>query len=131
LHHPKIQIPKKGAYYSINEGNTLYWHDAIKEYVNSKKFPVEGKKPYSLRYIGSMVADVHRTLLYGGIFMYPADKKSPKGKLRVLYECFPMAFILEKAGGMAISENDTRLLTLEPKTLHERSGIILGSPEDV
>lgn len=78
-----------------------------------------------------MVADVHRTLLYGGIFMYPADKKSPKGKLRILYECFPMAFIIEKAGGKAISRDDTRLLSLNPTTLHERSGIICGSPDDV
>lgn len=94
LTHPDIRIPKKGNYYSINEGNTLFWYPEIKEYVDKKKFP-ENKKPYSARYIGSMVADVHRTLLYGGIFLYPSDTKSTSGKLRVLYEVFPMAFILE------------------------------------
>lgn len=92
--HPDIKIPKKGKYYSINEGNTLFWYPEIKEYVDKKKFP-EDKKPYSARYIGSMVADVHRTLLYGGIFLYPSDTKSTSGKLRVLYEVFPMAFIVE------------------------------------
>jgi len=103
LTHPNIRIPSRGAIYSINEGNSLHWEDPVKEYVNSKKFPEEGGKVYSLRYVGSMVADVHRTLLYGGIFLYPADKKSPNGKLRVLYECFPMAFIMENAGGKSIT----------------------------
>lgn len=112
MSHPDMRIPKKGAYYSINEGNSMYWDDAIKEYVNSKKFPAEGKKPYSLRYIGSMVADVHRTILYGGIFLYPQDKKAPNGKLRILYEGFPMAYILEKAGGKANAFGDTRILAL-------------------
>eukprot|EP00126_Sphaerothecum_destruens_P006856 Sdes_comp19558_c0_seq6m11216 len=85
LTHDNIKIPPRGKTYSINEGNSLYWDAATKEYVESKKFPKKGN-PYSARYIGSMVADVHRTLLYGGIFMYPADSKSPKGKLRILYE---------------------------------------------
>lgn len=103
LTHPDMKIPKRGNIYSINEGNSTFWDDSIKEYINSKKFPTDGSNPYSLRYIGSMVADVHRTILYGGIFLYPADKRSPKGKLRVLYECLPIAYIIEMAGGKAIT----------------------------
>lgn len=95
LTHPNMRIPKTRAIYSVNEGNSLYWEEPVKEYVNSLKYPSEGGKPYSARYIGSMVADAYRTLLYGGIFAYPADKKSPKGKLRILYECAPMAMVFE------------------------------------
>jgi len=93
LTHPNMKCPKKRAIYSVNEGNSLYWEEPVKEWVNSLKYPGEGGKPYSSRYIGSMVADAYRTLLYGGIFAYPADKKSPKGKLRILYECAPMAMV--------------------------------------
>jgi fructose-1,6-bisphosphatase I len=95
LTHPNMRIPRKRAIYSVNEGNSLYWDEPVKEYVNSLKYPGENGKPYSARYIGSMVADAYRTLLYGGIFAYPADKKSPKGKLRILYECAPMAMVFE------------------------------------
>jgi len=96
LTHPNMRMPKKRAIYSVNEGNSLYWEEPVKEYFNTLKYPVtEGGKPYSARYIGSMVADAYRTLLYGGIFAYPADKKSPKGKLRILYECAPMAMVME------------------------------------
>jgi fructose-1,6-bisphosphatase I len=95
LTHPDMKIPRKRAIYSVNEGNSLYWEEPVKEWVESLKYPQEGGKPYSSRYIGSMVADAYRTLLYGGIFAYPADKKSPKGKLRILYECAPMAMIFE------------------------------------
>ena len=131
LTHPDIQIPSRGKIYSVNEGNSMYWPPAVQHYVNSIKFPEgDNAKPYSARYIGSMVADVHRTLLYGGIFMYPADKKSKKGKLRVLYECFPMAMIVEQAGGKA-STGTSRMLELTPQTIHERSPIYLGSRQDV
>ena len=95
LTHPNMRIPKKRAIYSVNEGNTMYWEDPVKEYFESLKYPKDGGKPYSARYIGSMVADAYRTLLYGGIFAYPGDKKSPKGKLRILYECSPMAMVFE------------------------------------
>jgi fructose-1,6-bisphosphatase I len=125
-----MQCPKKGAIYSINEGNAQYWDEPITKYVHSKKFPEKGKKAYSLRYIGSMVADVHRTLLYGGVFMYPGDKRAPEGKLRVLYEVFPMSFIMEKAGGKSTT-GKKRILEITPKKIHERSPIILGSAEDV
>lgn len=92
LTHPNMQMPKKRAIYSCNEGNSKYWEDPVKEWCEGMK---SQEKPYSARYIGSMVADAYRTLLYGGIFAYPADKKSPKGKLRILYECAPMAMVFE------------------------------------
>lgn len=95
LTHPDMRCPKTRAIYSVNEGNSMYWEDPVKEWCESLKNPGEGGKPYSARYIGSMVADAYRTLLYGGIFAYPADKKSPKGKLRILYECAPMAMVFE------------------------------------
>lgn len=95
LSHPNMRLPKSRAIYSANEGNSLYWEDKTINYFNSLKQAQEDGKPYSSRYIGSMVADAYRTLLYGGIFAYPADKKSPKGKLRILYECAPMALIFE------------------------------------
>lgn len=95
LTHPSMCMPRTKAIYSVNEGNSLYWEDNVKKYFNSLKEPQEDGKPYSARYIGSMVADAYRTLLYGGIFSYPADKKSPKGKLRILYECAPMAMVFE------------------------------------
>jgi fructose-1,6-bisphosphatase I len=97
LTHKDMKIPNgksRKTIYSINDGNAKIWDTAITEYIQSVKFPASGS-PYSSRYIGSMVADVHRTILYGGIFLYPADTKSPSGKLRVLYECFPMAYIIE------------------------------------
>src|SRR5690349_10234424 len=103
----------------------MYWDKPCSEYFNSLKFPKEGKKPYSSRYIGSMVADIHRTLLYGGIFAYPADSKSKSGKLRVLYECFPMAMIMEQAGGKATTGRQ-RMLDVQPSSIHDRSPIFLG-----
>ncbi|KAF2739754.1 fructose-1,6-bisphosphatase [Polyplosphaeria fusca] len=131
LTHPNMRVPKKRAIYSVNEGNSLYWEEPVKEYVNSLKFPGEGGKPYSARYIGSMVADAYRTLLYGGIFAYPADKKSPKGKLRILYECAPMAMVFENAGGMAVDSHMRRMLDVVPQHIHDRSGIFLGSEGEV
>lgn len=92
-----MRMPKSRSIYSVNEGNSLYWEEPCKAYFDSIKYPKEaGGKPYSARYIGSMVADAYRTLCYGGIFAYPADKKSPKGKLRILYECAPMAMVMEQ-----------------------------------
>ncbi|CAG8488312.1 7578_t:CDS:2 [Cetraspora pellucida] len=122
LTHPNI--------YSVNEGNAKYWHEACEEYFHSLKFPPEGKNPYSARYIGSMVADVHRTFLYGGMFAYPADKKSKNGKLRLLYECFPMAFLTEQAGGKATTGYE-RVLDVCPEDIHSRCPIFLGSKDDV
>jgi len=129
LTHPKIQIPSRGKIYSFNEGNSMYFHEPTINYLNSIKYPKTGS-PYSARYIGSMVADVHRTLLYGGIFGYPDDKKSKNGKLRLLYEAFPMAFLTEQAGGLA-STGRGRILDVVPKTIHERCPVFLGSKDDV
>lgn len=92
LTHPDMHMPKKRGIYSCNEGNSKYWPEPVVEWCNNIK---NAEKPYSARYIGSMVADAYRTLLYGGIFAYPADSKSPKGKLRILYECGPMAMVFE------------------------------------
>ena len=131
LSHPNIKIPKKGKIYSINEGNYLYWHIGLKKYI--KWLQEEDKstgRPYSSRYIGSMVADIHRTLLYGGIFMYPGDIRNPNGKLRLMYECNPMAFIIEQAGGKA-SDGKQRILEIQPKELHQKTPIFIGSEDDV
>lgn len=130
LTHPKIQIPGRGKIYSINEGNAMYYHEPVTKYLESIKYPEPPKKPYSARYIGSMVADVHRTLLYGGIFCYPSDKKSANGKLRMLYEAFPMAFLTEQAGGLATT-GEKRVLDVEPTSIHQRCPIFLGSKDDV
>ncbi|XP_053970865.1 fructose-1,6-bisphosphatase 1 [Hylaeus volcanicus] len=124
-----MKIPSRGEIYSINEGYESIWDTSIKEYIRSKKYPTSGK-PYSARYVGSMVADVHRTIKYGGIFLYPATKTHPTGKLRLLYECIPMAYILKEAGGLA-SNGETDILNVVPETIHQRSPIFLGSREDV
>ncbi len=126
LSHEYIKIPEKGKIYSINEGNYSIWEDWTKDYVEH----VKKSKEKSLRYVGTLVADMHRTLLKGGIFLYPGDKKSPSGKLRLLYECFPMAYLVEQAGGVA-TDGDKRILDKTPMELHERSPLIIGSRLDV
>ncbi|UCG39497.1 MAG: class 1 fructose-bisphosphatase [bacterium] len=132
--HTNIRIPARGKTYSINEGNYPYWSIGIRKYIDHlKEKDKESGRPYSGRYIGSMVADMHRTLLKGGIFMYPADKKDPKkphGKLRLLYECSPMAFLCEQAGGAASTGNGA-VLDVEPTQLHQRVPFFAGSMEDV
>jgi fructose-1,6-bisphosphatase I len=131
LSHESIRIPEKGSIYSINEGNYLYWPAGLKKYIKylQEENEEEGR-PYKARYIGSMVADVHRTLLYGGIFMYPEDTRSPKGKLRLMYECNPMAFLVEEAGGKA-TDGYGRILEKVPQELHERTPFYIGSPKDM
>ena len=129
LTHPNIRIKDTFNVYSINEGNEKKWYPQVKEYINSLKYPAKGSA-YSLRYIGSMVGDVHRTLLYGGIFMYPADTASPKGKLRVLYECIPLSYVIECAGGASI-DGHNNILDLLASNIHQRTGIIMGSKLDV
>ncbi|KAK7426034.1 Fructose-1,6-bisphosphatase [Neonectria magnoliae] len=131
LSHPNMRIPKARAIYSVNEGNSLYWEEKTIGYFNSLKLAQENGKPYSSRYIGSMVADAYRTLLYGGIFAYPADKKSPKGKLRILYECAPMALIFENAGGQAVDSKMNRMLEVVPEHIHDKAGIFMGSYDEV
>ncbi|KAF5305530.1 hypothetical protein FQA39_LY01621 [Lamprigera yunnana] len=124
-----MRIPTRGKIYSINEGYAYEWDPAIREYVHSKKDPKNGK-PYGARYVGSMVADVHRTIKYGGIFLYPATTSTPKGKLRLLYEGIPMAHIITKAGGIA-SNGHIPILDVVPENIHQRSPIFLGSKDDV
>jgi len=126
--HSDIRMKDQHSIYSINEGNSRYSHEAIAKYVQAVKF--EKEKPYSLRYVGSMVADVHRTLIYGGVFLYPADKSAKSGKLRLLYEANPMAFLMEKAGGMG-STGTQRILEIVPTSVHQRTGVILGSKLNV
>jgi fructose-1,6-bisphosphatase I len=131
LSHENIRIPRRGKIYSVNEGNTHRWSEGMKRYINHlQEEDKETGRPYSSRYIGSLVGDIHRTLLYGGIFLYPADSKNPEGKLRLMYEGNPMAFLLEQAGGRA-SNGCQRILDIQPKTLHQRTPLFLGSEEDV
>ncbi|EFA85707.1 D-fructose-1,6-bisphosphate 1-phosphohydrolase [Heterostelium album PN500] len=130
LTHADMKIKPRGSIYSINEGNSVFWEKATAEYVNSIKSGSSGRAPYSSRYIGSMVSDVHRTLLYGGIFMYPGDTKSPNGKLRYLYEVAPLSFIVEQAGGKS-SDGKQPCLDIVPKTIHQRNPVFMGSSHDV
>ena len=127
LSHPNLQCPVDGKIYSINQGNSAKYEGGIKAYMDyCMETNKEENRPYSLRYIGSMVADLHRTLIKGGIFMYPADSKSPNGKLRLLYECNPMAFLAEQAGGKS-SDGFTRTLNVQPTSLHQRVPFVCGS----
>lgn len=127
LSHPNMQVKENGKIYSLNQGNTCKFDEGMRKYL---EFCMEDNKdegrPYSHRYIGSMVADLHRTLIKGGIFMYPADKKNANGKLRLMYECNPMAFIIEAAGGMATTGKE-RVLDVKPTELHQRVPIFIGS----
>jgi fructose-1,6-bisphosphatase I len=131
LSHEDIRIPDKGSIYSTNEGYFERWKPEIQHYVQylKKEDEVSGR-PYSLRYTGSLVADVHRTLLYGGIYFYPGDTKNPNGKLRLMYENNPLAYIVHEAGGRA-SNGHTRTLDIQAESLHERSPLFIGSREDV
>ena len=127
LSHPDMRIPDPSAQvYSVNEGNYLTWSEGQKAYIDRLKGTDGGPGGYAGRYIGSLVADIHRTLLRGGIFMYPGDSKNPAGKLRLLYEGSPMAMIVEQAGGKA-SDGRTRLLELQPTELHQRTPIYMGT----
>jgi len=131
LSHPDIQIPPRGKYYSVNEGNYHYWSEGVRRYMDYLKTPHKAAgRPYSGRYVGTLVADFHRNLLAGGIFMYPADTKSPHGKLRLLYEAAPLAFIVEQAGGRA-SDGRQDILHIQPESLHQRVPLFIGSREDV
>ena len=131
LSHPQIKIPEEGKIYSINEGSFNLFPKAIQEYLKwVKQDDKSTNRPYSARYIGSMVADLHRNLIKGGIFMYPATTKAPNGKLRLLYECNPMAFIVEQAGGKATT-GEKRIMEIEPENLHQRVPILIGSKKMV
>ncbi len=131
LSHENIRIPQKGSTYSINEGNHARWSEPVKRWNAWIKAEHKDEgRPYGARYVGTLVADAHRTLLKGGIFAYPADVKSPGGKLRLLYEANPFAFLFEAAGGMATNGQD-RILDIAPTSLHQRTALVLGSSTDV
>jgi fructose-1,6-bisphosphatase I len=132
LSHPDMTFPQDGNIYSVNEGNYVHFLDGVKQYI--KYCQVEDKKtnrPYTSRYIGSLVADFHRNLIKGGIFLYPASTQYPEGKLRLLYECNPMAFLAEQAGGCAIAGVAERILDIRPNQLHQRVPFFVGSKKMV
>ena len=123
--HSNVQIPKNGNIYSINEGNYLQFPDYVKKYIKFCQ-EEEDERPFTSRYIGSLVSDFHRNMIKGGIFLYPQTAKNPNGKLRLLYECNPIAFICEQAGGLAIN-GEKNILDIEPKELHQRTPFYCGS----
>merc|ERR1711920_1132422 len=131
LTRPEIKIPDRGKIYSVNQANMVQWDEPMRQWIKDLQ---EGKgqtgTSYTQRYIGSMVGDVHRTLLYGGVFAYPADKKNTNGKLRLLYEAAPMSFLMEQAGGKSITGH-SRVMEIPPTGVHQRVPVILGSTEDV
>ncbi|PZD78546.1 class 1 fructose-bisphosphatase [Mesonia sp. K7] len=125
LSHPNMKFPEKGNIYSINEGNYLQFPQGVKDYLKYCQAE-EGDRPYTSRYIGSLVSDIHRNILKGGIYIYPSTSKNPKGKLRLLYECNPMAYLVEQAGGKA-SDGYQRIMDIKPSSLHERVPFFAGT----
>jgi len=131
LSHPDIKIPEKAKMYSVNESNFDYWDQTIKNYVHYVKQIDEATgRPLNSRYIGSMVSDFHRNLLYGGIYLYPASSVLQEGKIRLTYEANPMAFIIEQAGGMA-SDGDKRIMDIMPEDIHQRTPLFMGPEFDI
>ncbi|TDS13758.1 class 1 fructose-bisphosphatase [Sphingobacterium paludis] len=131
LSHPEIRVPSKGQIYSVNEGNYSKFSDGVKQYIKyCQEDDAASQRPYTSRYIGSLVADIHRNLLLGGIFIYPSTRTHLQGKLRLMYECNPIAFIIEQAGGKA-TDGTMRILDIEPRSLHQRSACFMGSSEMV
>jgi len=135
LSHPDIRMPAKSKYFSVNEGNYKYWDDNMRRYIDYlKEEDKKSGRPYSSRYIGSLVADFHRNLISGGIFLYPKDNKNPakpSGKLRLLYEAAPLAFVIEQAGGRAITGDGRDIMDIEPEKLHQRVPLIIGCRYDI
>lgn len=125
LSHPKIKFPEDGNIYSVNEGNYVHFPQGVKDYIKYCQLE-EGNRPYTSRYIGSLVSDIHRNMLKGGIYLYPTSTKATNGKLRLLYECNPMAFITEQAGGKA-TDGISRIMEIDPTSLHERVPFYCGS----
>jgi fructose-1,6-bisphosphatase I len=129
LSHNNLQMPKQGVYYSVNEGQAHTFPDEYRQYLTRLRSGALGRS-YSSRYVGSLVADFHRTMLKGGVFLYPPTKSYPQGKLRLLYEANPLAFIAEQAGGMATNGCE-RILDIQPIDIHQRTSLILGSQVEV
>ena len=132
LTHVRMRVPDSGKIYSFNEGNFALWETNLQSYVTQLKDGGQEANgaPYSARYIGCLVGDFHRTLLYGGIYGYPADAKNPNGKLRLLYECAPMSLIIEQAGGKGSTGHD-RVLSVSPRSIHQRVPYFVGSRAEV
>jgi len=131
LSHPNMKIPRNGKTYSINEGYYVHFPDGVKKFIKyCQEEDPKTNRPYSSRYIGSAVADIHRNLINGGIFIYPITSQNPKGKLRLIYESNPLAFIIEQAGGKA-TDGLKRILDIEPTSIHQRTPFFIGSPEMV
>jgi fructose-1,6-bisphosphatase I len=131
LSHGSIKMPSRGSIYAVNEGNYHKWPAGMRRYIDQLKVKDKAKgRPYTGRYSGCLVADVHRVLLSGGIYLYPAEVERPEGKLRLMYEANPLAMVVEQAGGLA-STGTGRILDLEPSTLHQRVPLSIGSREDV
>ncbi len=131
LSHENIKMPKRGKIYSVNEGNYKWWGTGVKKYIKYLQDEDQlSSRPYSGRYIGSLVADFHRTLLYGGIYLYPGDSRNQNGKLRLMYENNPLAYICEQAGGRAI-DGEKRIVDVIPTELHQRTPLFIGSEDDV
>ncbi|TMU54719.1 class 1 fructose-bisphosphatase [Flagellimonas algicola] len=129
LSHPNMQFPETGKIYSVNEGNYIHFPQGVKDYIKYCQ-KEEGDRPYTSRYIGSLVSDFHRNMIKGGIYMYPKSSKAHKGKLRLLYECNPMAFLAEEANGKA-SDGFQRIMEIQPTELHERVPFFCGSKKMV
>jgi fructose-1,6-bisphosphatase I len=129
LTNEHMKMPEQGSYYSVNEANAATWPDEYRAYVGKLRSGALGRQ-YSSRYIGSLVADFHRTLLKGGVFLYPPTKDQPGGKLRLLYEANPLAFIAEQAGGMA-SSGRQRILDIQPEGIHQRTPFMVGSQREM
>ena len=129
LSHPNMKFPEKGNIYSVNEGNYVHFPKGVKKYIKYCQ-EEEGERPYTSRYIGSLVSDFHRNMIKGGIYFYPSTSKNPDGKLRLLYECNPMAFLAERAGGKA-SNGFNRILDIKPSELHQRVPFFCGNKDMV
>ena len=125
LSHPNMRFPVNGNIYSVNEGNYIHFPQGVKDYIKYCQLEEENR-PYSSRYIGSLASDIHRNMIKGGIYLYPTSSKAPEGKLRLLYECNPMAFIVEQSGGKA-SDGFSRIMEIVPTALHERAPFFCGS----
>jgi fructose-1,6-bisphosphatase I len=130
LSHPNLRIPDTGKFLSVNDSYEQHWDEPTRALMRRYRGMDGDRKPLNVRYVGSLVADFHRNLLGGGVFAYPANAKAPKGKLRLLYEANPLAFIVEQAGGLA-TDGHQRILDLQPTELHQRTPLFIGSKEEV
>jgi fructose-1,6-bisphosphatase I len=130
LSHPNMRTPRRGRYLSVNDAYAADWEDSLRHLMRQYRGLEGTRKALSVRYVGSLVADFHRNLLGGGVFAYPANRQSPRGKLRLLYEANPLAFIAEQAGGAAI-DGSTPILDIVPTELHQRTPLFIGSVDDV